>query len=100
VVDLSTFAANPDSERFEKTMQSTRTAGVKNLYLSNKGIPKEVYSEYPNAQDFISDGNNVDASIYKTYGGSKPAVSFIGKWRSNSSHVLTYYEFGNDDWIT
>ena len=80
-------------------MQSTRTAGVKNLYLSDKGIPKEVYREYPNASNFVSDNNNTDSSIFETYGGAKPAISFIGKWRSNSSHVLAYYEFGNDDWI-
>lgn len=100
MVDLTTFAANPDSERFEKSMQSTRTAGVKNLYLSNKGIPKYPrYFEYPNASSFVSQNNNTNSTIYSSFGGASPAISFIGEWKSNSSHVLTYFELYNEDWI-
>lgn len=98
-MNLNTFSNNPNSLRFEKSMQSTRTAGVKNLYLSDKGIPKEVYSEYANASNFISQNKNIVASLFSTYGGAAPAISFMGKWKSNSSHVLTYYEFGNNKWI-
>jgi hypothetical protein len=99
MVDLTTFSNNVDTVRFEQTMQSTPTAGIKNLYIADKGIPKEVYSEYANASTFISQNKNIVASIFSTYGGTAPAVSFIGKWKSNSSHVLTYYEFGNNNWI-
>jgi hypothetical protein len=99
MVDFTTFADSPDSERFEKSMQSTRTAGVKNLYLSDKGVPKQVFSEYANASNFISQNKNIVASIFSTYGGTSPAVSFVGKWKSNSSHVLTYYDFDNNNWI-
>lgn len=100
MVDLTTFALSPDSERFEKTMQSTRTAGVKNLYLSDKGIPKYPWFEdVTNSENFISQNNNSNARLRYTFGGGQPAISFMGEWKSNSSHVLTYYELGNQDWI-
>ena len=101
MVDLTTFAANPDNERFETTMQSTRTAGVKNLYLSNKGIPKyPYYQDLVNASErYISGNNNVKASLKETFGGSSPALSFFGEWASNSSHVLVYFELDNKDWL-
>lgn len=72
---------------------------MKNLYLSDKGIPKQVYNETPNPERFVSQNNNTQSSVYKTYGGSQPAVSFMGRWASNSSHVLTYFELDNQDWL-
>jgi len=101
MVDLTTFVNNPDSERFETTMQSTRTAGVKNLYLSDKGIPKYPhYQDFVNASErYISDTRNIEAAIKQTYGGSSPALSFLGGWASNSSHVLVYFELDNGDWL-
>jgi|SRR5690554_2296098 len=101
MVALATFADNPDSERFEKSMQSTRTAGVKNLYLSGKGIPKYPhYTEYENAAErYISNNRNIEAVIKQTYGGSSPALSFLGEWKSNSSHILVYFELDNEDWL-
>lgn len=100
MVALTTFVNNPDIERFEKSMQSTRTAGVKNLYLSNKGIPKKPYEDIDNVRfSYVSDGNNVNGKLYKTRGGAMPALSFIGTWASNSSQVLVYYELDGEDWI-
>jgi len=101
VADLTTFADNQNSPRFEQTMQSTRTAGVKNLYLSGKGIPKYPhYQDFVNASErYISDSRNIEAVIKQTYGGSSPALSFLGEWASNSSHVLVYFELDNEDWL-
>lgn len=101
MVELSTFSDNLDSLRFEKSMQSTRTAGVKNLYLSGKGIPKRpYYKDLVNASErYVSGNNNVEASLKETFGGSAPALSFLGEWASNSSHVLVYFELDNEDWL-
>lgn len=100
MVDFATFSNNVDSIRFEQTMQSTRTAGVKNLYLSNKGIPKRPFEDIDNVRfSYVSDGNNVNGKLYKTRGGAMPALSFIGTWASNSSQVLVYYELDGEDWI-
>jgi len=92
MVDLTTFAANPDSERFESTMQSTPIAGIKPLYISDKGIPKAIFSEVVRAASFINDGTNIEASLFLTYGGASPAYSFIGDWKSQSSQVLVNYK--------
>jgi len=98
MVDLSTFSDNQDIERFEKSMQSTRTAGVRNLYLSGKGIPKyPIYEELSTASaEFIDSSTNTNSAIYSTYGGVEPTKSFIGEWKSNSSHVLVYFELEED----
>ena len=82
MVDLTTFAVNPDSERFESTMQSTPITGIKPLYISDKGIPKEIFSEVLRASNAINDGTNIEASLFFTYGGASPAYSFIGDWKS------------------
>lgn len=96
MVDLATFADNPDSERFEKSMQSTRTAGVLSLALSNRGIPKYRLVQQGSTGDFgYSSNNNVAAKLHNTFGGSLPALSFEGRWRSNSAHVLVHYDFDN-----
>lgn len=92
MVDLTTFSNNVDSTRFEQTMQSTRTAGVKPLYISDKGIPKAIIEEVANAADNINDGTNIEASLYYTKDGVEPAYAFIGSWVSNSSQVLVYYK--------
>jgi len=101
MADLTTFSDNVDLIRFEKTMQSTRTAGVKNLYLSSKGIPKRpYYKDLVNASErYVSGNNNAKASLKETLGGSSPALSFLGEWASNSSHVLVYFELDNEDWL-
>ena len=92
MADLTTFSNNVDSTRFEQTMQSTRTAGVKPLYISDKGIPKTVIEEVANAAGNISDSTNIEASLYYTKDGTSPAYAFIGDWVSNSSQVLVYYK--------
>ena len=92
MVDLTTFSNNVDSTRFEKLMQSTRTSGIKPLYISDKGIPKTVIEEVANAADNINDGVNIEASIYYTKDGTISAYAFIGDWVSNSSQVLVYYK--------
>ena|SRR5690554_1020817 len=103
MVDLTTFSNNVDSERFEKSMQSTPVVGLKKLYLSSEGIPKEpYYSKLENATlRYVSPNRNIDADIWETFGGDSPAISFVGTWKSASSHVLTYFE--NDkkgqDWV-
>lgn len=94
MVDLSTFSNNVDSTRFEQTMQSTRTAGVKPLYISDKGIPKTIVEEIPRAEQLINEGKNIEASVFLTEDGVSPAYSFIGDWISNSSQVLVYYQPG------
>jgi len=91
-IDFNTFAVNPDSERFESTMQSTPIAGIKPLYISDKGIPKAIFSEVVGAADLINDGTNIEASLFLTYGGASPAYSFIGDWKSQSSQVLVNYK--------
>jgi len=102
MADLTTFSNNVDSERFEKTMQSTPVVGLKKLYLSSEGIPKEPYfNKLENATiRYISDNRNIDANIWETYSGSRPAISFVGTWKSASSHVLTYFELDKkgQDW--
>lgn len=95
MVDLATFAANPDNERFEKSMQSRRTAGVRPLAISNKGIPKYRLRPVPNGEAQYSAGNNVGAEMQYTFGGGYPAYTFIGTWRSNSSQVLVHYDLDN-----
>ena len=92
MVDLTTFSNNVNSTRFEQTMQSTRTAGTKPLYISDKGIPKSIIEEVVGAADNINDGTNIEASLYLTADGVQPAYSFIGGWVSNSSQVLVYYK--------
>ena len=112
MVDLTTFADNVDILRFETTMQSTPITGIKPLYISDKGIPKEIFSEVVGAADLINDGTNIEASLFLTYGGASPAYSFIGDWKSQSSQVLLNYKVGfippivvepvdpEADWIT
>ena len=92
MVDLATFADNIDKERFEKTMQSTPIAGIKPLYISDKGIPKGIFSEVIGAVSLINEGTNIEASLFLTYGGASPAYSFIGDWKSQSSQVLVNYK--------
>ena len=92
MVDLTTFADNVDILRFETTMQSTPIAGIKPLYISDKGIPKAIFSEVVGAADLINDGTNIEASLFLTYGGASPAYSFIGDWKSQSSQVLVNYK--------
>ena len=94
MIDLSTFSANVDSERFEKSMQSTPVSGIKPLYISDKGIPKEILEEIPRTDALMNAGRNIEASVYFTEDGLQPAYSFIGDWVSNSSQVLVYYQPG------
>jgi len=92
MLDFTTFADSPDSERFEKSMMSTTIAGVKPLYISDKGIPKEIFSEVVGAASLIDDATNIESSLFLTYGGASPAYSFIGDWKSRSSYVLVNYK--------
>lgn len=95
MVDLATFAENLDSERFEQSMQSARTAGVKPLALSNRGMPKQPLRYLSEIFTYISPGNNAQGLLQYTFGGSYPAASFTGVWKSNSSQVLVKYDFDN-----
>lgn len=104
MANLTTFAANPDSERFEKSMQSTGAVGIKSLYLSDKGIPKApFYDKLEGAtQNYISNNTNTESDLWLTYGGASPAISFIGEWVSVSSHVLAFFKMGEEasSWIS
>jgi len=75
-------------------MQSTPITGIKPLYISDKGIPKAIFSEVVRAASLINDGTNIEASLFFTYGGASPAYSFIGDWKSQSSQVLVNYKVG------
>lgn len=94
MVDLSTFADNPDSERFEQSMMSVRTAGVRPIALSNRGVPKWKLEEL-DPVGTVSASNNVRGKLLRTYGGSYYASTFQGWWRSNSSQVLVHYDFND-----
>lgn len=75
-------------------MQSVRIAGAFPIHISNRGIPKWRLGNLPGAS-FISPGNNVQGTLLETFGGSFPAITFHGWWKSNSSQVLVHYDFNN-----
>jgi hypothetical protein len=73
-------------------MQSTPISGVRSLYISDKGIPKQIFEELPSEASNINDGTNIEAAFYSTKAPNKKGYSFLGYWNSASSQVLVYFK--------